>query len=165
MKWGLCTMSQDASLVSKGSWPQGLVLHEGAGQAQGKPRVQRPRGPATRQLSPMGWGRGMTPGTGEAEMGQEGKGGRGTCEGLGAGAGGSRTALPRKPPPRVLVKARHNRKRGPPGGTLVPQPQIPWRKEQIHWKSRQKGPRQPSALKYAVYFFSPIIKIIHYPNS
>ena len=30
-----------------------------AGQAQGKPRVQRPRGPATRQLSPMGWGRGM----------------------------------------------------------------------------------------------------------
>lgn len=60
-----------------------------------------------------GW---LTPGTGEAEMGQEGKGGRGTCEGLGAGAGGSRTALPRKPPPRVLVKARHNRKRGRPVG-------------------------------------------------
>ena len=33
---------------------------------------------------------------------------------LGTGAGGSRTALPQKPPPRVLVEAGHKRKRGPP---------------------------------------------------
>lgn len=155
-------LSGEQGFPATGSRPQ-RRSRAGTGQAQG-PEAHRS---SNKAAEPHGMGRGkgllggwLTPSTGEAEMGQEGKGEEGV-RGLGAGAGGSRTALHER---LRVVKARHNRKRGRPVGPWFLNPQIPWRKEQIHW-SRVRRSQTAFGFKMCCLFFSPIIKMSHYQTA